>query len=178
MAKSNVWGAIAEFENPAHLYESITTVRKSGYSKFEAYSPFPIHGIEDAMDLPGSKVPWITLVGGLTGLTIAFLLQWWTSAVDYPVVIGGKPLFAWEPSVPIFFELTMLLSGISTLVGLMVLNGLPKPYHPLDNYPPFRRVTDDKFFITIEATDPKFDADACQAMLADLGGLNVALVEE
>jgi hypothetical protein len=178
MANQKIWGAIAEFENPARLVESIEKVRTSGYSKFEAWSPFPIHGIEDAMDLPGSKVPWITLAGGLTGLTIAFLLQWWTAAVDYPIVIGGKPLFAWEPSVPIFFELTVLLSGIMTLVGLMLLNGMPKPYHPLDKYAPFRRVTDDKFFITIEATDPKFDAEACQTLLADLGGQNVALVEE
>ena len=166
------------YDDDDKLLEAARELVGKGVYVNDVYSPFPIHGIEDAMDLPGSKVPWITLCGGLTGLTIAFFLQWWTSEVDYPVVIGGKPLFAWEPSVPIFFELTMLLSGISTLLGMMILNGLPKPYHPLDKYPPFRRVTDDKFFITIEANDPNFDAASCQAFLAELGGLNVALVEE
>jgi hypothetical protein len=110
-------------------------------------------------------------------LTIAVLLQWWTGAVDYPVVVGGKPLFAIEPSVPIMFELTILLSALFTLVGLMVLNGMPKPYHPLDTYAPFRRVTDDKFFLSIEADDPQFDSDKAQADLSEAGGTNVALVE-
>jgi hypothetical protein len=93
-------------------------------------------------------------------------------------VIGGKPLFAVEPSVPIMFELTVLLSALATFVGMLVLNNLPKPYHPLDNYAPFRRVTDDKFFISIESGDPKFDAESVQAILSEIGGTNVALVEE
>ena len=123
-------------------------------------------------------MPWITLAGGLTGLSIATLMQWWMGAVDYPMVVGGKPLFAWEPSVPIMFELTMLLSGISTFIGMMLLNGLPRPHHPLDKYPPFRRVTDDKFFITIEASDPRFDRESAQSFLKEHGGINIAVVEE
>ena len=177
MAKG-IWGVIAEFENPARLYEAVGEVQQEGYQKFEAWSPFPIHGIEKPMNLPGSKVPWITLAGGLTGLSIATLMQWWMGSVDYPMVIGGKPLFAWEPSVPIMFELTMLLSGISTFVGMMLLNGLPRPHHPLDKYPPFRRVTDDKFFITIEASDPRFDRESAQSFLKEHGGINIAVVEE
>lgn len=173
-----IWGVIAEFENPARLYEAVGSVQKEGYSKFEAWSPFPIHGIEGPMKLPGSKVPWITLAGGLTGLTIATLMQWWMGSIDYPVVIGGKPLFTWEPSVPIMFELTILLSAFGTLFGMLILNGLPKPSHPLDKYPPFRRVTDDKFFISIEASDPRFDIDSAQSFLTKHGGQNVAVVEE
>ena len=130
------------------------------------------------MGLPGSKVPWITLFGGTCGLSLAVWLQWWTGSVDYPIVIGGKPLFAVEPSVPIMFELTVLLSGISTLIGMMVLNRLPRHHHPLDAYEPFRRVTDDKFFLSIEAADPQFDEAAAQAFLGEIGGLNVAVVEE
>ena len=178
MAKSKIWGAVAQFENPAELVDAIKSIRAAGYKSVEAYSPFPIHGMEKYLGIGHSKVPWITLCGGLTGLTIAFTLQYWTGAVDYPVVIGGKPLFAIEPSVPIMFELTVLLAALSTFAGLMVLNGMPRPYHPLDKYAPFRRVTDDKFFISIEADDPQFDADKAQKDLADVGGTNVALVEE
>jgi hypothetical protein len=177
MAKSKIWGVVAQFENPAELVDGIKSIRAAGYKSVEAYSPFPIHGLEKVLGLAGSKVPWITLCGGLTGLTIAVLLQWWTGAVDYPVVVGGKPLFAIEPSVPIMFELTILLSALFTLVGLMVLNGMPRPYHPLDTYAPFRRVTDDKFFLSIEADDPQFDSDKAQADLSEAGGTNVALVE-
>lgn len=178
MAKTKIWGAIAQFENPAELVHAVEIIREDGYTSIEAYSPFPIHGMEHVLGLAGSKVPWITLCGGLCGFTLATWLQWWTGAVDYKVVIGGKPLFAVESSVPIMFELTVLLSAFGTLAGMMILNGLPKPSHPLDGYAPFRRVTDDKFFLSIESDDPKFDAEAVQAALAQVGGTNVALVEE
>jgi hypothetical protein len=178
MADAKLWGVVAEFENPARLIEGCEKIRDAGYSKFEAWTPFPVHGIEKAMGLPGSKVPWITLVGGICGFSLAVWLQWWTGAVDYPVVIGGKPLFAVEPSVPIMFELTVLLSGLATFAGLIALNKLPRPFHPLDRYAPFRRVTDDKFFISIEAADPQFETDQAQQFLSEIGGQNVALVEE
>ena len=177
MAKTKIWGAVAQFENPARLVEGVQAVRAAGYESIEAYSPFPIHGMEKTLGLSGSKVPWITLAGGISGLSLAVWLQWWTGAVAYPIVIGGKPLFAVEPSVPIMFELTVLLSALATFAGMMVLNKLPMPYHPLDTYAPFRRVTDDKFFISIEADDPKFDTEEVQALLAEAGGTNVALVE-
>ena len=109
---------------------------------------------------------------------MAIWLQWWTAAVDYPIVIGGKPLFAFEPSIPIMFELTVLLSALATFAGLFLLNRLPRPYHPLDKHEPFRRVTDDKFFISIEAADPKFDTEQAQIFLSEIGGQNVATVEE
>ena len=178
MAKSKIWGAVAQFENPARLVEGVEKVRAAGYSNVEAYSPYPIHGMERVLGLAGSKVPWFTLCGGISGLSLAVWLQWWSGSVEYPVIIGGKPLFAVEPSIPIMFELTVLLSALMTMVGMLILNRLPKPYHPLDKYPPFRRVTDDKFFISIESEDPKFDAESVQAILSEAGGTNVALVEE
>ena len=178
MADNNYWGVVAQFENPARLVEAIAKVREAGYSQYECWTPFPVHGIENAMGLAGSKVPWVTLAGALSGLSLATWLQWWTGSVAYPVVIGGKPLFAFEPSVPIMFELTILLSAFGTLFGMLGLNGLPRPHHPIDSYAPFRSVTDDGFFISIETADPKFDPEESKALLASLGGTNVALVEE
>ena len=177
MAENKYWGIVAQFENPARLVEAITKVRESGYSDYECWSPFPIHGLEHTMGLEGSKVPWFTLAGALSGLSLATWLQWWTGEVSYPVNIGGKPLFAIEPSVPIMFELTILLSAFGTLFGMLLLNGLPRPHHPIDRYPAFRSVTDDGFFISIETTDPKFDEEESKALLASLGGTNIALVE-
>jgi hypothetical protein len=177
MADNKYWGVVAQFENPARLVEAIVKVREAGYADYECWSPFPIHGIERAMGLEGSKVPWVTLAGALSGLSLATWLQWWTGAVAYPVVIGGKPLFAIEPAVPIMFELTILLSAFGTLFGMLILNGLPRPHHPIDTYPAFRSVTDDGFFISIETTDPKFDPEESKALLASLGGTNIALVE-
>lgn len=178
MADRRVWGLCAEFENPARLIEAAEKVREAGYKKFETWSPFPIHGMDDAMGLSGSKVPWIVLCMGLTGLTIAVTLQWWTGAVDYPLVIGGKPLFAWEFGMPVMFELTVLLSAFGAVFGMFALNALPRPYHPLDRLPRFKRVTDDRFFLTIESKDPQFSVDRSRALLESLGGDHVTLVEE
>lgn len=178
MADRRIWGLCAEFENPARLLEAAQSLREQGYTKFETWSPFPVHGMDDAMGLSGSKVPWIALAMGLSGLTIAVLLQWWTGAVDYPLVIGGKPLFAWEFGMPVMFELTVLLSAFGTVFGMFALNKLPRPYHPLDRVERFKRVTDDAFFVTIESKDPKFSVDASRAALEKLGGSNVTLVED
>lgn len=172
------WGMVAEFANPAALLQAAHKVQDAGYTKWETWSPFPIHGMDDAMGLGGSKVPWITLVGGLTGFTIGLTLQWWTGAVDYPLVIGGKPLFAWEFAVPVTFELSILLAAFGTVFGMFGLNRLPKPYHPLDKHAPFRGVTDDKFFLTVEVIDPKFDVNRTRDFLEGLGGTGVTLVEE
>ena len=172
------WGVLAEFENPAELLHAAQKLNDLGYRKFETWSPFPIHGMDDAMGLSGSKVPWITLGGGLTGLSIGLLLQWWTGAVDYPLVIAGKPYFAWQFALPVTFELSILLSAFGTVFGMFALNLLPRPYHPLDNVPAFRRVTDDKFFLSIEVSDPLFDMEQTKALLSELGGTAITDVEE
>ena len=172
------WGVLAEFANPAELLHAAQKLNDLGYRKFETWSPFPIHGMDDAMGLHGSKVPWITLGGGLTGLSIGLLLQWWTGAVDYPLVIAGKPYFAWQFALPVTFELSILLSAFGTVFGMFALNLMPRPYHPLDNVPEFRRVTDDKFFLSIEVSDPLFDMEKTKALLSELGGTAITDVEE
>jgi hypothetical protein len=172
------WGVLAEFANPAELLHAAQKLSDLGYNKFETWSPFPIHGMDDAMGLSGSKVPWITLGGGLTGLSIGLLLQWWTGAVDYPMVIGGKPYFAWQYALPVTFELSILLSAFGTVFGMFALNMMPRPYHPLDKVPAFKRVTDDKFFLSIEVSDPLFDMEKTKTLLSDLGGVGITEVEE
>ena len=172
------WGVLAEFANPAELLHAAQKLNDLGYKKFETWSPFPIHGMDDAMGLSGSKVPWITLGGGLTGLSIGLLLQWWTGAVDYPLVIAGKPYFAWQFALPVTFELSILLSAFGTVFGMFALNLMPRPYHPLDNVPAFKRVTDDKFFLSIEVSDPLFDMEKTKALLSELGGTGITDVEE
>ncbi len=174
MADRRTWGLLAEFENPATLLHAAERARDAGYKNFETWTPFPIHGMDRAMGLKGSKVGWIVLGGGLTGLAGALLLQWWTSAVAYPMVIGGKPYFAWEWATPVTFELSILLSAFGAVFGMFALNRLPRPYHPLDRIPRFRKVTDDAFFLTIEATDPKF-AQA-REFLEQAGGRNITEV--
>ncbi len=171
------WGLLAEFPNPAKLLEAAQKTRDAGYKEFETWSPFPVHGMDEAMGIGSSKVPWIVLAGGLLGMTTAVLLQWWSGAVEYPIVIGGKDLFSWEFALPVTFELSVLFSAFGAVFGMFILNKLPKPYHPLDRVPLFRRVTDDKFFLTIETRDPKFDMDASKAFLAELGGTNITVVE-
>ena len=174
----NNWGVLAEFANPAELLHAAQKLNDLGYKNFETWSPFPIHGMDDAMGLSGSKVPWITLGGGLTGLSIGLLLQWWTGAVDYPLVIAGKPYFAWQFALPVTFELSILLSAFGTVFGMFALNLMPRPYHPLDSVPAFKRVTDDKFFLSIEVSDPLFDMEKTKALLSELGGTGITDVEE
>lgn len=172
------WGILAEFENPAELLHAAQALHSRGYRKFETWTPFPIHGMDDAMGLTGSKVPWISLGGGLTGMSIGLLLQWWTGAVDYPLVIAGKPYFAWQFATPVTFELSILLAAFGTVFGMFALNLLPRPHHPLDHVPAFRRVTDDKFFLTIEVSDPLFDLEKTESLLSELGGKDITVVED
>ena len=178
MAEARVWGLVAEFDNPARILEAATGLRDAGYKRYEVWSPFPIHGMDSAMGLKRSLVPWLVLGGGLTGMTLALLLQWWTAAVAYPILIGGKPLFAFEAATPVTFELAVLLSAFGAVFGMFGLNRLPTPYHPLDNVPMFRRVTDDAFFISIETRDGKFDLHRSRELLESLGGRHVTVVGE
>ena len=171
--KDGAYGLLAEFKDPASLYHAAEEVRKSGYRRYDTYSPFPIHGMNRAMGLGNSKVGYITLAGGITGLATGVLLQWWTGAVDYPLNISGKPFFAWEPSIPVIFELTVLLSAFGAVIGMLLLNGLPRPYNPLFYSSRFERATDDGFFLHIAAVDKHYDRDVTQKLLTDLGALDV-----
>ena len=152
-----VHGLLAEYDTPAQILHAAKAVRKAGFTKWDTYTPFAVHGIDDAMGIKMTILPWFTLCAGLIGLATAITLQWWTNAHDYKWIISGKPFWSIPANVPIMFELTVLLSAITTLVGMLMLNNLPHPSHPLDQVRRFARVTDDKFFLLIEASDPKFD---------------------
>jgi len=172
------YGLLAEFSDPGALLHAAEEVRKAGYRHFDAHSPFPIHGMDRAMGLGNSKVGYLTLLGGATGLGLATWLQWWTSAVDYPLNISGKPFFAIEPSIPIMFELTVLFSALAAVIGMFALNGLPRPYNPLFYSRRFARVTDDAFFLHIAASDAKFDLKQTDDLLRRIGALRVETIED
>ena len=152
-----VHGILAEYDTPSQILHAAREIRKAGFTKWDTYTPFAVHGIDDAMGIKMTILPWFTLGAGLTGLATAIALQWWTNAFDYPWIVSGKPFWSIPANVPIMFELTVLLSAITTLVGMLMLNNLPEPSHPLDQVRRFARVTDDKFFLMIQASDPKFD---------------------
>src|SRR5262249_31214294 len=138
---------------------------------------FPVHGIDDAIGVPYSKLGWIVICIGLTGTATALLLIWWAGTYNYPLVIGGKPLFDFTFSIPITFELTVLFSAFASLLGMLALNGLPRLYHPSLNYSQSHRATDDRFLLVIEADDPKFDAQKTSEHLRSVGAGTVEVVE-
>ncbi|MCP4144800.1 MAG: DUF3341 domain-containing protein [bacterium] len=173
-----LYGLLAEFETPHKLVDAVEKVRDQGFSKWDVHTPFPIHGMDGAMGIRGSRLPFIVLIGGLTGLVLATFMQWWTNAVDYPFIISGKPLFGLPAAFPVMFELTILLSAFATFFGMWGLNKLPKWHNPLFNNDRFRRATQDRFFIAIEADDPKFNLEQTREMLVSLGSTAVEEVEE
>lgn len=172
-----IWGVLAEFGSPADLTHGAEAVRDAGYRKWDVYSPFPVHGMDEAMGLGPSRVGLIVGMGAILGAGGAMLMQWWMSAVDYTLIVGGKPFFAWEQFMPITFELGVLLSAFGGIFGMLALNGLPLLFHPLFRSEQFLRVSDDKFFIAIEADDPNFDQVKTQETLESIGGFNIEMVE-
>ncbi len=171
------YGLVGEFDDDRKLVAAARAAREFGYTHMDAYSPFPVHGIDDAIGIPRSPLGFIVFCGGTLGLISATLLVWWTGAVDYPLVIGGKPLFSVEFSVPIMFELTVLFSAFAAVFGMFHLNRLPTYYRPIFNYSRYAGATDDKFLLAIEATDPVFNPDESAALLQQLGATVTELVE-
>lgn len=173
-----VHGVMAEFPNSAAVYHAAEQVRDAGFQKWDVFAPFPIHGIDEAIGMKRTKLPLIVAGGAITGISVALLMQFWMSAVDYPLMVQGKPYGAWEPFVPITFELGVLFSAFASLIGMLALNGLPRWNHPLLKSERFLRVSDDRFVIVIEAGDPKFQGSDTVSMLQGLGATDVELVEE
>jgi len=171
------YGVVGEFDSPEALLSAAKAIRHEGYTNVDAMSPFPIHGLEDAVGLKPSPLGYIVLCIGLFGMLNALLLQWWTGAVDYPLVIGGKPLFAFEFSIPVTFELTVLFSSFAAVLGMFALNGLPRFHHPSMQYKNFGGVTDDRFLLVIERTDPLFDPEVARQHLIYYGAVDTELVE-
>jgi mono/diheme cytochrome c family protein len=171
-------GLLAEYATPGALIEASRKVRDAGFQKWDTYTPFPVHGIDSAMGIKMTVLPWFVLGAGLTGLTTAILLQWWTNAHDYPWIVSGKPFWSIPANVPIMFELTVLFSGLTALIGMLMLNNLPAPSHPLDLVQRFSRATDDRFFLVIEASDPKFHQTRTRALLENTQPLAMEDVKE
>jgi hypothetical protein len=173
-----IYGVVAEFERPEQLVEAGRHMhRERGFKRIDALTPFPIHGIDDAIGVPRSKLGYIVFACGVFGLLNAIVMVWYTNGVDYPLVIGGKPLFAWEFSIPPMFELTILLSAFGAVIGMFALNGLPRFYHPTFRYSRFHRATDDAYLLVIEASDEKFDIEETPRVLDRLGARRVEVVE-
>jgi hypothetical protein len=168
-AGATTYGLLAEFGTPAELYHACEQVRDAGYKRWDAHSPFPVHGLQGAMGLRRSVLPFIILGMGLAGVAGGFALQMWVHSAAYPLIISGKPYFAWPAYVPITFELGVLGGALAAVFGMLGLNQLPMHYHPLFHSRRFERVTDDGFFISIEARDPRFDPVATRALLEAAG---------
>jgi molybdopterin-containing oxidoreductase family membrane subunit len=171
------YGVLAAFATPADLYHACERVRDAGFTRWDAHSPFPVHGLAGAMGLRRSPLPWIVLVMGLMGAALGFLLQWWVHTIAYPLVISGKPYFAWPAYVPITFEVAVLFGALGAVFGMFGLNRLPMHHHPLFRSKVFERVTDDAFFISIESWDPRFDPSATAKLLESVGARSVELLE-
>ena len=170
-------GLLAEYENPGALVHAVEGLRERGYTQLDTFTPFPVHGMDRAMGLPVSKLGFLVFVGGATGAFLGWLLQYWTSYVDYPINISNKPLFAFESSIPIIFELTILFSALTAIGGMLALNGLPKPYNPLFHSDRFARATDDGFFLHVSMRDGQFARDETASDLRALGALHVEYVD-
>lgn len=168
-----VWGLLAEYDSPDHLLSACDEVREAGFTRWDAHAPYPVHGSERAMGLRVSRVPWFVLVLGLLGAAVGMALQWWVSVEAYPLVISGKPLFSWPAFVPIMFECGVLGGALGAIFGFLILARLPRPHHELFVSQRFERATDDRFFVSVEAADPKFDADATESLLRRAGATTV-----
>lgn len=171
------YGLIATFKTAPELYHAAEQVRDAGYRQWDCITPFPVHGLDKAMGLSRSIVPRISLAGGITGFCTGMSLIWWTGAWNYPLIVGGKPLFSPMFAFPVSYELTILFTAFATIIGMFVLNGLPMHYHPVLKYDQIRRGMDDTFFIVIEARDPRFDAVNTRALLEQAGGTAITELE-
>ena len=173
-----VYGLIAEFETPAGVMHAAEKVRDAGYRRWDVYTPFPVHGMDKAMGLKNSKVGWFSFIGGVTGYTLGMLMIWWMNAHDYPILIGGKPMFSPFSAFPPSYELTILLGSFGALFGMLFLNRLPRLHHPLLKHRRFALVTHDRFFIVVETLDPKFSPAETRKLLETTGSKHIEEVTE
>lgn len=169
----SLYGLLAEFEQPQALLAATRAAQSSGFKKMDAYSPFPIEGLGDAVGLHRNRVPLITLIGGITGGLTGYFMQWYANVVDYPLNIGGRPFHSWPAFIPVTFELTILFAALSAAFGMLALNGLPLPYHPVFNEETFERASKDRFFLCIKQNDATFDRKATEHFLLTLNPIRV-----
>jgi mono/diheme cytochrome c family protein len=172
------FAVLAEYETVDEILSAAAQVRDAGYTKWDCYTPMPVHGLDDAMGIKQTPLPWFTLCAGLTGGSLGVLMQWWMNAVDYPFITSGKPDWSLPANIPIVFELTILFSALTTFFAMWVMNNLPRWYNPLSHVERFARATDDRFFLAIETTDPQFDAASAEALLKQTGAHVIEPVED
>ncbi len=175
---SLIHGLMAEFDDPTSLVAAAGRAHGEGYRCMDAYSPFPIEELHEALGSHHTRLPLIVLVGGLCGCIGGYALQYWSSVIEYPLNIGGKPLHSWPAFIPVTFECTILAAALSCVLGMLALNGLPMPYHPVFNLPRFALASRNRFFLCIEATDPKFDLEATRRFLEALEPREVSTVAD
>jgi Protein of unknown function (DUF3341) len=171
-----VYGLLAEFPQPENLLAATSAAHDAGYRRMDAYTPFPVHGLSEAIGLRQTRLPTIVLIGGIVGACLGFGMQYWYETTHYPMNVGGRPHNSWPSFIIITFEMTILCAALSCVLGMLALNGLPQPYHPLFNVPSFELASRSHFFLCIEARDPKFDLDDTRAFLGRLRPMAIYVV--
>ena len=172
-----LYGVMAQFDNPSALVAAARETYAAGYRQINGYSPFPIEELSDAIGFKRTTLPLIVLAGGIIGAVGGFFMQYWMEVIDYPINVGGKPFNSWPAFIPITFECTVLCAAFAAVFGMLALNKLPQPYHPVFNAPSFALATRDRFFLVVEANDPKYDHDAIVTFMKNLNAREVADVE-
>ena len=178
MTETGLYGVVAEFETPDALVKACRKAHDAGYRRLDAYTPYPLEGVAEAIGFDKTQVPLLTLMGGVLGGLSGFLLQCWVHMEAYPLNVGGRPEFSWPSFIIITFEMTVLFAGITAVVGMLALNGLPQPYHPIFNHPRFTAASRDRFFLCIEAADPKFHLAETKRFLEATEAVDVAEVAD
>jgi hypothetical protein len=176
MRETPIYGLMAEFDNPTDLVHAAKAAYDAGYRKMDTYTPYPLEEAAEAVGAHHNRVPLITLVGAMLGMIGGYSLEYWVSAVNYPINVGGKPFHSWPAFIPVTFECAVLGASLAAVIGMLALNGLPQPYHPVFNVPAFARASRDHFFLCIEAQDPKFRMDDTRRFLLTFHPENVAEV--
>lgn len=172
-ASAESFGLLAEFVSPDELVEASARVYDAGYRDFEAYSPMPVEGLSEAVGFPRSRMPLIVLVGGVVGCLVGYGMQYYLTVIEYPLNVGGRPLNSWPSFIPVTFELTVLFAALSAVLGMLAMNGLPRPHHPLFGVRQFDRATQDRFFLCIRRTDTLFHERTTEEFLKRLGANEV-----
>jgi Protein of unknown function (DUF3341) len=174
MKPTGIYGLMAEFDTADELVDAGRKAYSEGYRKLDAYSPFPIEALDEAIGIPHTILPWLVFFGGLLGGAAGYGLEYWTQAIHFPLIIGGKPLHSWPNFIPVWFETTVLGASLTAVIGMLGLNGLPLPYHPVFNIDQFlNHAQKDKFFLVIESKDPRFNLDSSKKFLSSLSPANV-----